>query len=346
MSPAEREHAIAEMVRQRIEATPDELDAAWLREACTRINSVDSLRQYYADLLDLGSRRHAEYVAKQEKVGMAVSMDARSFVSQARKLIYARRLSAPRLDKHGKNRLAQALFMRSTQCGGVDSVDEEFMAVYLKELVMFYRVRHDLATERREDAAPWLQEQQRALEAAVIDRRVHMLKAAAGTRSVQDAEGCEAEVPMQADRLQASLYGNLLMLGKLYVEIAEAATRDPDRMRANAERAFMVLAMTYKHAPSPECMDGIRRINELQQGYLNRLARRNWKQAQLTADGGDPRVTAEHYYLATQYLNGAMARSVGPERAAYAAQLLRLKREFAAWHSRPTAGALDPAATP
>jgi hypothetical protein len=334
MSAQERERAVTEVLLSRMAKTSDVIDGAWILQVCVHIRDVAALRSFHAELLALGETKYAEYAARQRREKKAISSDSRSFVSQVRKEIYATTPSAGRLDKYGRAHLAIALFMQSAAHEGIENVDAAFMTALFKELVALYSVRRELTARAGQDPAPWMQQQQRVLEAAVLDRYVRLGQVEERIRQQhKNAQGGAAVGLVTMDLLHRSLYENLLQLGQLNLEAAEAETRDRDQLRVLVDRAFALMAMVYQRTQSPESLVGVRRINEIQRGVLYRLARTKWKRAQLATAAPDQDAAAEYYFRATQFLNEAIAQSVGPDKVDLVKQFVVLKREIEAWHA-------------
>lgn len=339
LTQAEIQRMATRVLLERIAATPDQLDRGWLAGICQYIGDEGALQSYYGELLAQGAQWAIEYGERQKKAKKTVSTDPRFFISLARQEIYDGSPSKRRLERDGVKNLGLALLREKEAQQGLENIDEEFMGSFFKELMALYRVRRELAVQSGEDLQPWVVEQIKAFEAALMDRYLRMAHQEEAIRQKRTGTQASAAPDLRyVDLLRKNLDQDLLGLGRLYLEVAERETRDREKLRFHAERAFAILAMLYQRTHSSEALAGIRSVNEIQRTYLHRMAQTSWKRAQLTAADGDRQQTAENYFRATQFYNECMAKAVGLEKEEIAAEFLRLKQEIAAWHAQKTKG--------
>jgi aromatic ring hydroxylase len=138
----------------------------------------------------------------------------------------------------------------------------------------------------------------------------------------------------RADRLEKSINSNLLELGRVYCEGAAREVIDREKHQHYADQAFKVLAMIYQRAHSGEALNLMREVNGIQRDYLHRLARTNWKRAQLAAAAGLVDKANESYYVATQRYLQCMSQSVETRRELVAKEFRILKKEIVEWKTK------------
>jgi hypothetical protein len=85
---------------------------------------------------------------------------------------------------------------------------------------------------------------------------------------------------------------------------------------------------------SPDALNILREINDIQRDSLHRLARTSWKRAQLAMAAGEADKVDENFFVATQRYLQAMAQSAEGRREKIAAEFVILKKEIAKWKSR------------
>jgi hypothetical protein len=85
---------------------------------------------------------------------------------------------------------------------------------------------------------------------------------------------------------------------------------------------------------SPDALNVLREINDIQRNYLHRQARTSWKRAQLAMAAGEADKAGENFFVANQRYLQAMAQSAEGRREEIAVEFAILKKEIAQWKSR------------
>ena len=85
---------------------------------------------------------------------------------------------------------------------------------------------------------------------------------------------------------------------------------------------------------SPDALNVLREINDMQRDYLHRLARTSWKRALLAMAAGEADKADENFFVAPQRYLQAMAQSVEGRQKEIAVEFAILKKEIAKWKSR------------
>jgi len=186
------------------------------------------------------------------------------------------------------------------------------------------------------DPVRWLDEHVRTLEAAVMDRYLRVERRLALVRQQGKDSSMSVEGKLtRTDNFAKAINENLLLLGKVYYQAAAREVIDREMHQFYADQAFYSLAMVCQRVGmSPDALNVLREINDMQRDYLHRLARTSWKRAQLAMAAGEADKADENFFVATQRYLQAMAQSVEGRQKEIAAEFAILKKEIAKWKSR------------
>ena len=330
---AENRREVTRILLERIRKTSRELSLEWFGQVCQYIGDKAALRSYLGDLLTLGEPREAAYEAAQRSSKTVTTSDPRYFISLARGIIYGRH-TRKSLEKECKGNLAIALLRENRAKEGLENIDGTFMISLFKELLAMYQLLYQLEEEEGKSPKAWRLEKQKALEAVSIDCFLRIQRREERIRQRKEGTQVSAAPELQRTDLSTKFFNEMLLqLGKLYLEITRSEIQDEKMRRFNAEHAFAVLAMVYQRTQSGEALMAIREVNEIQQNYLHRMGRANWKRAKLAVADQDGQRVDEYYFQATHYYLEAMVKSVGVKKDEVAAEFLQLKQEIATWRT-------------
>lgn len=338
LSEAENKREVTRILLERIGQTPKGLSLEWFSQVCQHVGDEVALRNYLGDLLTLGEEREAVYEAVQKRTKKVTTSDPRYFISLARGIIYGKH-TRKKLEKECKGNLAIALFKEREAKEGLENIDEVFMTSFFKELLTMYQRLSQLAEKAGESPEAWRLERHKVLEAVSVDCFLRIQRREERIRQNKKGTQVSAAADLQRTNLSTKfLNEKLLQLGELYLEITSSEVQDAERRQFNAEHAFAVLAMVYQRVHSGEALAAIRQVNEIQQNYLHRMARENWKRAKLAAADQERPRADEYYFQATHYYLESMVKSVGVKKDEIAGEFLQLKQEIAAWRKEGEGG--------
>ena len=140
---------------------------------------------------------------------------------------------------------------------------------------------------------------------------------------------------VRTDNFAKAINENLLLLGKVYHQAAARKVIDRKMREFYADQAFYLLAMICQRVGmSPDALNVLREINDIQRDYLHRQARTSWKRAQLAMAAGEADKAGENFFVATQRYLQAMAQSAEGRREEIAVEFVILKKEIAKWKPR------------
>ena len=333
-SPEELRRQTTRILLERIKQTPTELNEEWLAEYMRHIRTKAHLDAFFAEFLVAGQKRTAKYNRAQKTSKKILVQDPRYFVGQAASVLVAKDNTEETLIRGVKDNMAQALYKEQEESEGMINVDEAFMGAFFKKLLQMYAGLEAIDKKEGGDPGRWLEDHVRTLEAAVMDRYLRVQRRLEMAREKKDGTSQSiAGALFRTDRLEKAINGNLLLLGKVYSEAAAREVVDREKHQFYADQAFYILALIYQRADSGEALNVLRGVNTIQRDYLHRLARTNWKRAQLAVAAGDAAKANESFFVATQRYLQAMAQSVGDKREQIADEFAILKKEIAKWKS-------------
>ena len=337
-TPAELRQQTTRILIARIKKTPTELNQEWLAQYMRFIRTEADLDLFFDEYLGLGQKRTAEYKRAQKASKKLLPQDPRYFVGQATSVLVANDNTEKKLLRGVKDNMAQALYKEQEESEGMENVDEAFMGNFFKKLLHMYAMLEAIEQQDGGDSVRWLDEHVRTLEAAVMDRYLRVERRLALVR--QGAKDSMHESHLHAkiartDNFAKAINENLLLLGKVYHQASAREVIDREMHQFYANQAFYLLAMICQRVGmSPDALNVLREINDIQRDYLQRLARTSWKRAQLAMAAGEADKADENFFVATQRYLQAMAQSVEGRRAEIAAEFVILKKEIAKWKSR------------
>ena len=339
-TPAELRQQTNRILIPRIKKTPTELNQEWLAQYMRFIRTEADLDLFFNEYLGLG-QKSTVYIARQYKRAQKASkqlppQDPRYFVLQATSVLVAKDNTERILLRGVKDNMAQALYREQEASEGIENVEEAFMGNFFKKLLSMYTMLEAIEQQDGGDPVRWLDEHVRTLEAAVMDRylRVERRLALARQQAKDSSMSVEGKLT-RTDNFAKAINENLLLLGKVYYQAAAREVIDREMHQFYADQAFYSLAMVCQRVGmSPDALNVLREINDMQRDYLHRLARTSWKRAQLAMAAGEADKADENFYVATQRYLQAMAQSVEGRQKEIAAEFAILKKEIAKWKSR------------
>ena len=339
-TPAELRQQTNRILIPRIKKTPTELNQEWLAQYMRFIRTEADLDLFFYEYLGLG-QKSTVYIARQYKRAQKASkqlppQDPRYFVLQATSVLVAKDNTERILLRGVKDNMAQALYREQEASEGIENVEEAFMGNFFKKLLSMYTMLEAIEQQDGGDPVRWLDEHVRTLEAAVMDRylRVERRLALARQQGKDSSMSVEGKLT-RTDNFAKAINENLLLLGKVYYQAAAREVIDREMHQFYADQAFYSLAMVCQRVGmSPDALNVLREINDMQRDYLHRLARTSWKRAQLAMAAGEADKADENFFVATQRYLQAMAQSVEGRQKEIAAEFAILKKEIAKWKSR------------
>jgi len=319
----------------RIGKTPPRLDAEWLVNTHQFVRDTNSLSRFFGEYMQLGKKRSIMLERAQLRSKKILPQDPRYFISQANATFVAKENTETTLLKGIKENLALALYKKQEEAEGIENVEEQFMGIFFKKILVMFQMLEEMALKEKQDPQPWMKERVRTLEAAVTDRyfRIERRKNLARNKKEGTGNSIAPEL-FRTDRLEKEINVNLLELGQVYYEGAAREYIDREKHQYYADQAFKVLAMVYQRSHSGEALNLMREVNDIQRDYLHRLAKTSWKRAQLAVAAGDVAKADESYYTATQRYLQCMSQAVETRRELMIREFRVLKQEIAEWKAK------------
>ncbi len=337
-TPAELRQQTTRILIARIKETPTELNQEWLAQYMRFIRTEADLDLFFDEYLELGQKRTTQYTRAQKASKKILPQDPRYFVGQATSVLVAKDNTERMLLRGVKDNMAQALYKEQEESEGIENVGEAFMGNFFKKLLHMYTMLEAIEQQGGGDSVRWLDEHVRTLEAAVMDRYLKVERRLALAR--QQAKDSMHEGHLRAkiartDNFAKAINENLLLLGKVYHQAAARKVVDREMHQFYADQSFYLLAMICQRVGmSPDALNVLREINDIQRDHLHRQARTSWKRAQLAMAAGEADKAGEHFFVANQRYLQVMALSAEGRREEMAAEFAILKREIAKWKSR------------
>ena len=330
------EKDIVRILLAQIEATPREIDDAWLMGVCRHIRDREAMEQYMASILADGARFQKVYNAEKAREKQAPSRNPNAYIFEARDLIYARYaggLSREKLSTQARNLLALGLRMAHENAAEEErEVNDEILTTFFRESSALYRTLEQVATEEGRDPRPWMEEHTRLLEAAIINRYFLIQSLRAEARERYSGTGLSAQpARVRIAGWQKALSAHLMDLGRLYVGAASRETTYKLKQQEAAESGFSALAMVYRQTQSPEALRILREANRIQRYNLWQMARASWRGASEAARAGKVQQADEEYFKAKMQYLECLARLEESKKPTVVAELAALQEEIAAW---------------
>ena len=282
------------LLLKQIKQTPKSLNLQWLAELCTYINSEAKLDAHMDKVLEVGSKRESAYVARQRSEGKVVPNNSLYYIELAKKEFYGIRPTETALERASEF-LAMALYREAQLNEGLENVGTEFLTTYFKEALKIASHNLELAVTAR-DSVRAMKDLVTAHESSLMEAQVRVERANAMLRTKREGTAMSARGDLvRIGKISTRVNAGLLALGKIYLDAAERETVSRRKLQYNAEHAFAALAMVYQLTSSGEALNAIREVNEIQRGYLHRMARLSWKNAKTAAKSGDWKQADEHF---------------------------------------------------
>lgn len=352
---AQDEEDIIKILLAQIEATPSDIDPAWLKQMCQQISDPDSLDAFWNNIVASGASYGLTYVARNQKAGTVMSRNPLYYVFEAREFIYStdpqeKRLLGParglldmavskswdesrqeirqRVAKEQRKKVADVIVPE-----GEGFLDDEVKTTYFKERLKLYEVLSTLEGKKRTgDPRKYMSEQVRLHEAAIVDRYTRLVETIdqARTRYKQTAQS-SAPVTVQISRWTNAVNEHLLALGKIYVEAALAEKAYRGRMQDYANLGFKALAMVYQRSKSGEALRVMREANRIQRYNLWQMARVAWKDAKALAEANRMQEAEDKFLTAKNLYLQCMSRLERSKKPAVFEEYRRLQADITTW---------------
>lgn len=339
-APSEEElrRQLVRVLLGRIAQTDREFNGTWLQKNHQFIKTPEDLRSFWDEYLTVGRSRSALLARAQAHSKKRLPQDPRYFVSQANATLTGKENTETILVKGVKENMALALFKKQEETEGVEHIEEEFMGNFYKKILAMYQLLETRAAEQGKDTKRLIEERIRTLEAAIYDRHMHIenRKKMARTKKEGTSQSAASEL-FRTDQMEKVVNSHMLALGQVYFNGAIAEVIDRERHQYYADQAFKTLAMVYQRTHSGEALNLMREVNDIQRDYLHRLAKVNWKRAQIAAASKNVEKADEGYYVATQRYLQAMGQSVEGRRELIAQEFFILKEEIMQWQHQKNA---------
>lgn len=355
-SQEEKEANTTRLLLAQIEGTPEQIDAAWLKDFCLYIDDEAALEAYIAQVYGLGRQR--DRVDKKirlasKKLGPA---DPRYYFEQARRLIYKRDTELDVLLKKARSYLALGLFRQYEKLRSEDEqerlrlvrqgkgtkaaakadsiafmdLDPEFAFSFFEESIALYQRTVELAEAAGEDTAELKVQLAKAREGLIVDRWVRIETGHRRARQRLKGTGSSAKAVLdRTGKWQKAIHEHLLALGMGYVAEAAAETVYKERQQEAANRAFRGLAMVYQATHSGEALEGIHQVNEIQRYNLRQMGRANWRAAKAALKRGEIDEAKRLYFIANQRYLQCLAKLEVHARDKVLAEYRLVKQEMA-----------------
>lgn len=323
---------------EQIKETPKALTLPWLQDLCTYVTSEAKLDSYFDRVLKVGSKRESDYVARQRSEGKVVPNNSLYYIELAKKEFYGVRPTESALERASEY-LAMALFREAQLKEGLENVGTEVLTNYFKQALKIAQHNLEIAVSSRNSLRA-MQELVTVHESSLMEAQLRVERANAMLRSKREGTTMSAAGDLlRIGKISTRVNAGLLALGKIYLSAAERETVSRRKLQYNAEHAFDALAMVYQRTNSGEALNAIREVNEIQRGYLHRMARLSWKNAKTAAGSGDWKQANEHFFVANQRYLQSMSRAGEMRRAKIAKEFERFKRDRLELHSKKKSGA-------
>ncbi len=338
-APSEEElrRQLVRILLGRISRTDRDFDSAWLQKTHQFIKTPEDLRDFWDEYLRIGRTRSELMARAQAHSKKRLPQDPRYFVSQANATLTEKDNTEFMLQKGVKENMALALFKKQEETEGIQHIEESFMGGFYEKILDMYHLLEKRAVDQGKDTKFLMDGRIRTLEAAIYDRhmRVENTKKMVRTKKEGTGQSVASEL-FRTDQMNKEVNSHMLALGQVYFDGAIAEVVDREKHKYYADKAFKTLAMVYQRSRSGEALNLMRDVNNIQRDYLHRLAKVNWKRAQIAAASNDIEKADEGYYVATQRYLQAMGRSVEGRRELIAREFFVLKEEIAKWQAQKT----------
>ncbi len=335
ISEAELRKQTTRILLGRIAKMPTKLDLDWLAATNVHVRNPAELDRFFLDYMKFGEKGLAALDRAQKRSKKILSRDPRYFISLANATFVAKKNTEAKLLKGVKENLSLALYIKQDEVEGLENVEEAFMGDFFKKLLLMYHTLEGMAIGDGKDPEEWMQKRMRTLEAAIFNRYMNVERRKDMARKKIEGTGNSiAGTLFRTDRLEKAINANLLELGRVYYDGASREVIDREKHQYYADQAFKVLSMIYQRSHSGEALNLMREVNGIQRDYLHRLARTNWKRAQLAAAAGRVGKADESYFVATQRYLQCMSQSVETQRELVAKEFRILKKEIAQWQAK------------
>lgn len=352
---AQDEEDIIKILLAQIDATPSDIDAAWLKEMCQQVSDPDSLDSFWGSIVASGQSYGLTYVARNQKAGTVMSRNPLYYVFEAREFIYSTDPHEGRLLGPGRGLMDMAV-AKSWEASRKDIreglakqqrkkvadvvvpeemgyLEDEVKTTYFKELLKLYEVLSNLERKKKVgEPRKYVDVQIRLHEAAIVDRHTRLRETIDQARSrYKGTAQSSAPATVQISRWTNAVNEHLLALGKIYVDAALAEKAYRGVMQEYANAGFVALAMVYQRSKSGEALRVMREANRIQRYNLWQMARVSWKKAKALAEAKrmgeaeDEFLTAKHLYLQ------CMSRLERSKKPAVFDEYRRLQADITAW---------------
>ena len=338
-APSEEElrRQLVRILLGRIAQTDREFNNAWLQKTHQFIKTPEDLRAFWDEYLQIGRSRSALMARAQAHSKKRLPQDPRYFVSQANATLTEKENTEAILRKGVRENMALALFKKQEETEGVEHIEEEFMGNFYKKILAMYSLLEKRAEEQGKDTKGLMEERVRTLEAAIYDRQMHIENRKRMAREKKEGTSQSAASELfRTDQMEKLVNSHMLALGEVYFDGAIAEVIDREKHQYYADQAFKTLAMMYQRSHSGEALNLMREVNDIQRNYLHRLAKVNWKRAQVAVAADSVSKADEAYYVATQRYLQAMGQSVEGRRELIAREFFILKEEIGRWQAQKT----------
>ena len=342
-APSEEElrRQLVRILLGRISQTDRDFNSVWLQKTHQFIKTPEDLRAFWDEYLKIGRTRSELMARAQAHSKKRLPQDPRYFVSQANATLTEEDNTEFMLKKGVKENMALALFKKQQETESVEHIEEDFMGGFYEKILAMYHLLEKRAVGQGKDTKHLMDERIRTLEAAIYDRymRIENTKKIARTKKEGTGQSVASELFL-TDQMNKEVNSHMLGLGQVYFDGAIAEVIDREKHKYYADKAFKTLAMVYQRSRSGEALNLMREVNDIQRDYLHRLAKVNWKRAQIAAASNDVEKADEGYYVATQRYLQAMGQSVEGRRELIAREFFILKEEIVKWQAQkalPTA---------
>lgn len=365
---AQDEEDIIKILLAQIEATPRQIDDAWIAGFCQFVRNGDDLRAYWDSVRTEGERYNAQHPsdAPGPKSGSKKSRASNPLVHvfAAREFIYSGEPKEATILGQGRSLIAMAVYLswkadldelRQAEAkkqrrrledvqvpNDAATIDEDVKTAYFSEMLKVYDVLAQIVVKAGGDPTEFRDEKIRLHEAAIVDR--HLLVQARMQEAREryaDLAQSSAPATVAIARADAEVNAHILALGKIYNDMALHEMAFRGRQQEYAERGFRALALVYQRSKSGESLRVMRESNRIMRYNLWQMARASWKSAKAAAKSGHAQEADDQFFTAKQLYLKCLSMLERSRKPVVLDEYQRLHADIAEWTR--TKGARAPA---
>ena len=327
---------IREIVAAKVAETPHSIDDGWFDGIFRYIPNEDSLKSFHQDLLARGAEYDAIYsadFAARSQGRKVQSNDPRFYINtKAGEIIPAPSPRKLRVQAKGcRDRGVYREYRLKEEAW--ENIRPEIISIYYQMSVKRLRALVEIERKKGRSGEAERRELLRIREAIAMDR---YLKIKAGTAAAVErfskTTSSAAGATNRINQWHKTLKEQLLEVGRIYVNAADAEKRYYGKRQEDASKAFKALAMVHRLTASGDALQLIIKVNRIQRDYLWRVAKLHWKRAKKADDSGDLALAGEEYLQAKRRYLQALSRIEGSKQKYLYKELRVLQGDIRDWY--------------